>query len=141
MHPDEAESSRKLFCIICGSATLVRRARARSSFFFLPHLRIFTTMAPGRTLQKALPAPVSSTSAREGGLPVSPSLNQGKNLKLTILLAENGAHLAGTEVRGWLEVSVSSSSGELYLGEVGIELNGLEGESARSPLVWSSARW
>lgn len=89
-------------------------------------------MAPGRTLQKPLPAPVSSSSSSpRDGLPASPSLRaaHGKQLKLIILLETQGAHLAGREVRGWLEVSVSSK--ELWLGELGIELHGLEGEPRR----------
>ena len=88
-------------------------------------------MPPGKTLRRPLPAPVSSNSAREGGLPASPSFNESRKLKLTILLNDPGAHLAGTSVKGFLEVAVSSN--ELWLGEIGMALEGLEG--ARAVLV------
>lgn len=62
-------------------------------------------------------------------LPTFPSNRSSSKVSLKILLA-HGIHVAGGKIQGELEVSVKDRA--LGLGEIGIELNGTEGQYSPS---------
>lgn len=107
----------------------MKRARSRSRWILLT--RTHSTLRTGApTHRLAMPLARQNALKTSDSLPSFPSNRPNKSkLSIKVLVAQ-GIHVAGSSIRGELEISVKDRA--LGLGEVGIELTGVEGENSRN---------